>query len=39
MTNAMIIKACVFGFSAGIGFMASQDLWWLATGWVGLCRG
>lgn len=35
----MINKALSIGFLAGIGFMASQDLWWFVTGMVGLCRG
>lgn len=37
--NSMKTKAISIGFLAGIGFMASQDLWWMVTGWVGLCRG
>ena len=32
-------KAIAYGFLAGFGFMASQDLWWLLTGMASLCRG
>mgnify|MGYP006862889962 CR=1 FL=1 len=32
-------KALLIGFTAGIGFMAAQDTWWLITGWLSICRG
>lgn len=35
----MFIKAILLGFFAGIGFMASQELWWAVVGLVGLCHG
>jgi hypothetical protein len=35
----MTKQAIVLGFLAGFGFMASQDLWWFITGFVGLCHG
>lgn len=35
----MITKAISIGFLAGIGFMASQDMWWALKGMVGFCRG
>lgn len=35
----MLKNALTIGFLAGLGFMASQDLWWIITGWAGLCHG
>ena len=35
----MLKNALAIGFLAGLGFMASQDLWWIITGWAGLCHG
>jgi hypothetical protein len=32
-------KVIAYGFLAGFGFMAGQDLWGLLTGMVGLCYG
>ncbi len=32
-------KIALYGFLAGLGFMASQELWWAAIGLVGLCHG
>lgn len=34
-----MIKISIWGFLAGLGFMASQELWWVITGMVGLCHG
>lgn len=34
-----MIKIALWGFLAGLGFMASQELWWVVTGMVGLCHG
>lgn len=36
MSPAKVI-AC--GFLGGLGFMASQELWWFLTGMVSLCHG
>lgn len=32
-------KFIAFGFAAGFGYMASQDLWWAITGFLSICRG
>jgi hypothetical protein len=32
-------KVIAYGFLAGFGYMASQDLWWFLTGMLGICRG
>lgn len=32
-------KIALYGFLAGLGFMASQELWWAVIGLVGLCHG
>ena len=36
MTPAKVIA---YGFLAGFGFMAGQDLWYWLTGMAGLCYG
>jgi hypothetical protein len=35
----MNLKITALAFCAGIGFMASQELWWAITGMVGFCHG
>lgn len=37
--KAIAKLAIMCGFSAGAGFLAAQELWWLITGLVGLCHG
>lgn len=33
------ISYAFIGLFAGLGFMLAQDLWWMVTGWAGLCHG
>lgn len=33
------MKVIAYGFLAGFGYMAAQDLWWFFTGMLELCRG
>jgi len=32
-------KIVMWGFLGGLGFMASQELWWVVIGLAGFCHG